>query len=88
MNTWDARRKTETTPEERQWKHLLGEREEFRPWKEVVWMGEYYELRRRYLMIEILNADKDDPVRNICIHSKEDKDATGGYTEQNNTGTI
>ena len=71
INTWDARRKVEITEEERRRKQILGEREEYRPWKEVIWMGEYYELRRRYLMIEILNAEREDPIRNICIHNEK-----------------
>ena len=40
INTWEVRRKVETTEEERRWKQAIGERKEFRPWKEVIWMSE------------------------------------------------
>ena len=54
INTWDERR--------------IENSEKFRKTKQIIWMGDYYEKIRRKLIVEIINAEQNDPIRNICMH--------------------
>ena len=53
INSWEARRR----------EHGVG----FLPMRKIVPISQYYEERRRKLVVEILNGEADDPISNICI---------------------
>ena len=44
-----------------------GDLQRFRKRKQIIPMGECYENIRRHLLIRILSADPQDPIRAICV---------------------
>ena len=57
--------------------------------KQIIKISEYYESQRQKLIIEIINTQQTDPIRNICIDAetlqlmeyntkRDDQDTTGG----------
>ena len=60
INTWEERRKGET-----EWGTQI-----FKQKKEIIWMSDYYEQMRRNFILQIINAEDDDPIKEIAINKE------------------
>ena len=60
INTFEAR---EIEREE-------GNPPKFRKKKEIIWLSEYYEITRRTFIMEIINTNQANPIKEICVENE------------------